>query len=413
MSDTSSAGTSQTVETRAKAPSVSPLSSSRAAIGLPAFPLELPRRSFGLLVFGLMVILPTFIAFVYYDLLAAPQYQTQATFAIRSTTDHYGSETGGGVGIFGPPAGPVSATQSYGLLSYLDSAPAIEDLTQAGVNVRGMLASPRADFLSRLSAHAKIEDVVADWRKKVRLQYDVTKGIITLNTYAFSADDSYTLADGVLQLSERMANTISQRVQQDAVKYAEESLNETERNLTDTRNRLAEFRARTGVVDAERSNQSEINMEQALRQALFAAQSQADDLRRSGGMNSPALASLQQKISTIQGQINGIQQRVRGGSADHAATPTEGWASVMDTNTLLLDQMKEAQTHYDEARNTLRELRQNAVKQNAYVLIYVRPVKAGMAAFPRYLLSPLTVTGCAFIAWAISLLLFYALRDSR
>ncbi|GBQ42174.1 hypothetical protein KOEU_14820 [Komagataeibacter europaeus] len=413
MSDTSSAGTSQTVETRAKAPAVSSSSSSRAAIGLPAFPLELPRRSSGLLVFALMVILPTFIAFVYYDLLAAPQYQTQATFAIRSTSDHYGSETGGGAGIFGPPTGPVSATQSYGLLSYLNSAPAIEDLTQTGVNVRGMLSSSRADFLSRLSSHAKIEDVVADWRKKVRLQYDVTKGIITLNTYAFTANDSYTLADGVLQLSERMANTISQRVQQDAVKYAEESLKETEKNLTETRNRLADFRARTGVVDAERSNQSEINMEQALRQALFAAQSQADDLRRSGGMNSPALASLQQKITTIKSQISEIHQRVSGGSADHAAAPTEGWASVMDTNTLLLDQMKEAQTHYDEARNTLRELRQNAVKQNAYVLIYVRPVKAGEATFPRYLLSPLTVTGCAFIAWAISLLLFYALRDSR
>ncbi|WP_227672609.1 hypothetical protein [Komagataeibacter sp. FXV3] len=75
--------------------------------------------------------------------------------------------------------------------------------------------------------------------------------------------------------------------------------------------------------------------------------------------------------------------------------------------------MNEAQTHYDEARNTLRDLRQNAVKQNPYVLIYVRPVKAGEATFPRYLFSPLTVTGCAFIAWAISLLLFYALRDSR
>ncbi len=406
MSDTSSAGTSQTVETRAKAPAVSSSSSSRAAIGLPAFPLELPRRSSGLLVFALMVILPTFIAFVYYDLLAAPQYQTQATFAIRSTSDHYGSETGGGAGIFGPPTGPVSATQSYGLLSYLNSAPAIEDLTQTGVNVRGMLSSSRADFLSRLSSHAKIEDVVADWRKKVRLQYDVTKGIITLNTYAFTANDSYTLADGVLQLSERMANTISQRVQQDAVKYAEESLKETEKNLTETRNRLADFRARTGVVDAERSNQSEINMEQALRQALFAAQSQADDLRRSGGMNSPALASLQQKITTIKSQISEIHQRVSGGSADHAAAPTEGWASVMDTNTLLLDQMH-------EARNTLRKLRQNAVKQNAYVLIYVRAVKAGEATFPRYLFCPLTVTGCAFIAWAISLLLFYALRDSR
>ncbi|WEQ57443.1 hypothetical protein LV564_02345 [Komagataeibacter nataicola] len=213
-----------------------------------------------------------------------------ATFAIRSTSDRYGSETGGGAGIFGPPTGPVSATQSYGLLSYLNSAPAIEDLTQTGVNVRVMLSSPRADFFSRLSLHAKIEDVVADWHKKVRLQYDVTKGIIMLNTYAFSANDSYALADGVLQLSERMANTIS--------------------------------------------------------------------------------------------------QRVSGAPADQTTPPAGGWASVIDTNTLLLDQMKEAQIHYDEARNTLRELRQNAAKQNAYVLIYVRPVKAGEATFPHLSVFP-------------------------
>ena len=100
MSDTSSAGKSQTVETQASAPVVSS-SNTRTAIGLPAFPSEVTRRSPGLVVFAVMVLLPTFFAFIYYDLIAAPEYQTQATFAIRSTSDHYGNETGGGEAYLG------------------------------------------------------------------------------------------------------------------------------------------------------------------------------------------------------------------------------------------------------------------------------------------------------------------------
>ena len=77
----------------------------------------------------------------------------------------------------------------------------------------------------------------------------------------------------------------------------------------------------------------------------------------------------------------------------------------------LTSEIQLAERYYSQVLDLLQQARVVAVRQGTYVLTFVRPVAAAEGLYPGRLQSSLIVGACAFLAWAVAMLLYRAVMD--
>jgi len=233
--------------------------------------------------------------------------------------------------------------------------------------------------------------------------------VMTLRTHAFTPEDSLALARGVITASEGMVNGISERMHGDALHHAEAEVKAAAEVVNSARGRLQNFRTQSGVLDPARATALNSDAQARMRQELLMAEGQADSLRAaSGGQAIAVNSALATRIRTMRQQLEEMERQVSRNTNDRSGS---AWASLMEQHDALNAELRIADTRYAQAVEGLQRARTNAVRQSTYVLPFVRPVLATEANWPHPLLSPLILAGCALLTWAITLLVFYAVRD--
>lgn len=370
-----------------------------------AEPSRALRRSF-----IVMVILPTFLALFYYTQIATRQYVTTSVVALRVGDGSH--EVGGGpatmLGALGPTSAGGPVTQSYGIVEYMRSLPAMEDVTRSGLDVRALLTDQRADRLVRLQPDATVEEALRAWRGRITAQFELTRGVITLRTRAFTPEDSLALAEALLAASERLANETARRITSDAVAAAERQVGIAEERFNTTLAELQAFRTRSGVLDPTRASSLNVAIEMQMRQELATVEAQAESLRSAGGQSSPMLAAALARARALRSQLgdaNGVASRSAGERSNTA------WAEVLARNDALTAALRVAEQNYTQTLGVLQNSRAFAAQQRSYLLTYVRPVLASQPTYPSPFFSVLIVAGCALLAWSLLTLLYHAIRD--
>lgn len=380
-----------------------------SGISVPRFPQAPVRRNGLRWSFIAMVVLPTLLGMLYYLHIAAPQYVTEAVVALRSDE---ASSNGGGptslVGALGPTAAGAPVTQSYGLVDYVSSAPAIEDVEQTGLDLYAILGNPRADFLAGMPADPSSQDLLRAWRSMVIARFELTRGVITLTTRAFTAEDSLALSNAVLAVSERVVNEISRRIASDAVTAAETQVNLTRAAFTEALAAQEAFRAESGVLDPARASAAGMSIEMQLRQDLAAADAQAAGLRASGGQDGPMMAAAVARARALRAQLADVERQTSRSVDDRTGV---SWAAVMARNDALAAAVRIAELQYSQSVSAMQSTRTEAAQQHTYLVTYVRPVLATQPGYPNRWLSVLIVLGCALLVWAIATLLYHAVAD--
>lgn len=357
-----------------------------------------------------MVVLPSFLALFYYTQLAARQYVTTAVVALRVGDGAH--EVGGGpatmLGALGPTAAAGPVTQSYGIVDYIRSRPAMDDVANGGLNVRAILTDARADRLIRLPPDASGEDLLAAWRNRLTAQFELTRGVITLRARAFTPEDSLALAEAVLAASERLANETARRITSDAVSQAERQVRAAEERFTNALADLESFRVSSGVLDPSGTSSSSIAIEMQLRQQLAAAEAQAEALRAAGGQSSPMLAAALGRARALRAQLTDAG---RGASRSAGERNNQTWAELLARNDALSAALRVAEQHFTQSLGLLQNARTYAAQQRSYLLTYVRPVLPSQPTYPTVWWSVLIVAGCALLAWSLLTLLYHAILD--
>jgi capsular polysaccharide transport system permease protein len=393
----------------AQVPPARPESPGPVGLSLPRFPVEPVRRRGIRWSFLLMVVLPTLLGLVYYMQVAAPQYVTTAVVALRVGEDQ---RDGGGpstlVGALGPSSAGAPVTQSYGIVEYIRSLPAMQDVAREGLDLRAILTSDRADPLTRVPPDATPEMLLAAWRARVSAQFELTRGVVTLSTRAFTPGDSLAMAEAVLAASERLANEMSQRMTADSLRAAETQVAAAEQRFAAALADLQGFRATSGVLDPGRAASSGLAIEMQLRQELASADAQAEGLRAAGGQGSPMLAAALARARALRAQLLDGESRASRSAGERNDT---SWAEVLARNDALTSALRVAEQHFTQALALLQTARAEAARQRSYLLTYVRPVLASQPNYPDRWLSVLIVAGCALLAWSLLSLMFHAILD--
>jgi len=370
--------------------------------------LSLPDRvsaiTFGRkLWFGVAFLAPVALGALYLFALAPDEYVTEYRFSVRVPVGQQGSAAGGGASLSalfgGNPTPGSDLLDNYTVADYVGSAQAARDL-DAKVNLKTMYNKPYDPF-SKLGSTPSQERLGKYWRSMVYSNYDVATGLAEVRVKAYSAADSYAIANNLINLSSDLVNNIGTRSQQDSMRFAQSQLDRANTQVATLRGELANLRRASNMVDPTQ-NAMDVNDALVTQLVNRRAQVQAQLEIVSAQLHNPQAPQvelLQRQIGAINQQIN--QARASGGVESGKPNIAVTMGQFEEIN----GKLKAAQTIQAAAAQALNNAQTNAEAQRLYLTTYVRPTQPETPTGPNRWLSMLLITLVAGMVWIIGRLI--------
>lgn len=363
------------------------------------------RRHWGLvLLFVLMVVLPTSGYGYYLYMFAADQYESNVGFSSRTEQAPSPFELLGALG-------GVSASSSSDMdivYQFIRSQELVERL-DAKLGLRKIFSKPVNDPLLTFPPDGPVEDLVDYWKTMAVPNFDRATGLMTLSVFAFDPKDAQDIATSVLAESTAIINDLSKTAQDDTTRYSEESLKKSETRMATAQEALTNFRIANNILDPAATvsgNQAVVN---SLVQQLGNAEIDLDMLTGTIPDNDPRLALVKRRIEVIQKRLGEEQSKV-GGLSDPGAPNYP--KLVTDYQNLLMAQ-DFAQKAYLTALASYDQAVNDAQHKTRYLATYLEPTLAESSTAPMRLVRVLLTALVGAMAWSILTMVYYALRDRR
>ncbi len=355
--------------------------------------------------FVLIVIAPTLLLAAYLYAMASDQYVSEAHFLVRTQGGGDPAPSAGGITAalgFGG-GGAAASSEAQSVSDYLTSHDVVDTL-QKRLNLVALFRRPEADIVSRLPvADPTPEFLLRYYQQQVDVYYDLDNGITTLKARAFRPQDAYQLSRTLLALGEQRVNEMNIRGFSDAVSLSRRQLDEAEKALSEVQTQLTRFRQSERDVDPAGTAQAQIGLVSRLSQELSAARAQLATTQSLIGADSPQVVALRQQIRSLESQLATQNNRLAGG-ASAIAEGLGGYERLRIQQELLAKRYESASTVYQQAR-------QNAVRQQLYLVRVVEPNMPVKSLYPRRALTLLTVFCALLVIYAIGWLIAAGVRE--
>ena len=352
--------------------------------------------------FVMLVILPVAIVATYLFAVAKDQYQSTASFSIRS------EEANAAVtGLLGAltQVSSGSASDPDILFEYIRSQDIVSEL-DTEINLTALFRKAPGDPVYNLADGATIEDLYDQWMRMISVVHESNNGILEVEARAFTPEDAQTIVAAIVGKSSTLVNKLSRVAHDDAIRFAMEELTEAENALFALRQKLTIFRRTNQIVDPVSDAQGQLGILQALQTELARALIEQDTLSSFAQPNDPRIASNDIRIQAITKRIDAERDALQGSVSD---SKLDLFSEYED----LLVQQEFANASYTQALAAVATARAEARRQTRYVAVHVEPTLAEQSQYPqRYVIVVLTAL-FAMLAWAILVLGYYNVRDNR
>ncbi|MEM7056119.1 MAG: capsule biosynthesis protein [Pseudomonadota bacterium] len=390
-----------------QAPVVANQSHGPVELGIaPAIAAPVPTKA--ILGFLLIALGPALLCLWYLETHAADRYASRAAFSIRS------NEAGPALEIFGAVAqlgGGGTTTDGQILYDFIQSQQIVEQIREA-VPLELIWNKAERDLLFALGQDQPVEELHDHWDRMVDISLDSATGILTLETQAFTPEDSLTIAKAILRSSSNLVNQLSDGAREDAVRFAATELDSAETRLRKIRTRLRSFRDLEQEVDPTQNAKAALGLVATLEEERARTQVRLDDLLGALDDQAPRVTSLKRRIRTLDEQI--AQERTRLGRGDAGAAGSGRALSdiVGDYEELLVDREFAEQT-YRLALATYEQAQTEARRRHRHLAVHVRPTLSERADHPDKPVWLITVSLAGFAFWAVLMLVIGNIRERR
>jgi len=165
--------------------------------------------------------IPTLLACVYYGIFASDVYVSEAKFAVRAVK---GATTTTGLTALLAGSAPSSGGQdSLVVMEYARSHDMLAGV-QRKVDIHSHYSDSSIDWMSRLDADSTDRERLKYFLDHVVLQRDMMSDVISLKVRAFDPKMAQTIAQRAIDINEEIINTLSNRMEEDAMTSARCSL---------------------------------------------------------------------------------------------------------------------------------------------------------------------------------------------
>ena len=354
--------------------------------------------------FWLFFLLPMALGITYYYKFASDQYQATAHFTIEKSGQEQADPLGALTGL----PGNVSSTRDALIIKdFIESREVIER-TRDDFDLEKLYAREDKDWLSRLEKDSSIEEIIEFWQKKVKVEFDVTLGIVTLNVWAFEREDSVTVIEAILKESEALVNNLSEKSRQDSLTFARKELKNAEKNLKLARSDVRVFRDNEKFLSPEKNAESKLLLVENLEADRARAEADLQGLRLQLPENSPRIQNAKFKVSALKQQINKERARSARGME---STDTKSMSSILSKYEELITEQGFSEKSYEAALLNIETARIEATRQQRYLTMIVYPSLPEDPIKPKQPYDYIVLFIACLLLWGILSLIFASIKD--
>jgi capsular polysaccharide transport system permease protein len=207
----------------------------------------------------------------------------------------------------------------------------------------------------------------------------------------------------LLKLGEERVNLINKRSQTDALSNARRQVADAENALVDIQGKLTTYRQQRGDLDPEGSGKAQIGLVATLEGQLTTARAQLNAMRGIIAPTAPQYVATAARVRALEAQVAGQRgQLATGGTA--IAARLGGYQDLQIRQEF-------AAKRYEAAAATLEKARNEAIKQQLYIVRVVDPNLPVKSEYPKRGEVLLTVFLSLLIAYGIGWLLVAGVRE--
>ncbi len=354
--------------------------------------------------FVLLVVLPTCGAVVYYGLIASDVYVSESRFLVRSPQRQAPS------GIVGQllqgSAFSHSPDDTYSVRDYILSRDALKELDQK-LDIRRAYSNPEVDLFDRfpgLGWNRSFEKLFLYYHKHVGVDYDSVSSISILTVRAFSAEDAYKINQSLLDLSERLVNTLNDRSRRDLISFADNQVKIASDKAKDAALALLTYRSSHAVFEPDKEAAMQLEGVAKIEQELVSTEAELAQVKKLSPDN-PQIRALNSRADSLRAAIASEASKV---------TSARGSFSARAPNfeRLALD-VEFADKQLGVALTELESARAEALQKQLYLETLVQPNLPDRAMEPRRFRSMFTAFVLSLIGWGVASLLIASIREHR
>jgi len=376
--------------------------------------------------------LPTLAAIVYFTFVASDQYLAEARFAVRSLRDKSlasdigaprivrntanpfveGENSNSSVGSSGDSsAGEVASSalstlalptdahtvgiDAYVVSNFIESLNMVAELDKNS-GLRTTYSRPEIDWLARLDPSATTHALWQYWRSKVTPSIDTLSGIVTVRVLAFRPDDALAIADDVIRISRRVVNDYSRKIQEDAVKNAQNTLQEAADHYEEALIALRNFRDVDHAINPVEATAEKLKALVALETVRASTERDRWVSARTTSPESMATSFLDKRVASLTQQIDKLQAELTEQKENVSAESIAiGHYRDLELTRAFTERS------YAMAQSAFERARFEAEYKGITLAVFLPSRKPEMALFPRRFVNILLVLTVAVIVWAL------------
>lgn len=356
----------------------------------------------GLYWWFIAIMSPTIVITVYYGAIAAPRYQTEAQFIVRTASR---PASAGSLSTLMQMTGlSVSNDDVHAVQSFLESRSMVERLSRR-IPLDEVYGKTGNDWLSRYPSflYASTQEDLRDYLSwMITSVYKMGTGLVTLKVQAFNAMDAKRIADEVLSLSEQHINSINERLHSDAIRVAANQVRVNEERLIQAQLEITRFRNGELMIDPASSSVVVTAVIARLTAQASKVQTQILELSASAS-ESPVLPTLRRKLSALQEQISNERKMI--------SSDVGGLASKLAVYEGLVVKKEFAKAALDFAVKSLENAQTESRRQQLYLIRVVDAVVIDTPNEPRRLTMAAKAFGLNLVFGLVGWLLWSGVRE--
>ena len=349
-----------------------------------------------------IVLLPTLLVALYLYAYASNQYESEAHFLVHSASQPQLPSAGSSALslLTGASAGQ---NEAMSVSDYLTSHDAVAKLRKE-YHLVERFQRPGVDLLSRLFANNPTpERLLKYYQRQVKVKYDTDTGISTIKVHSFTPQDSYDIANKLLQIGEERVNELNARSYNDEIANARRVLDEAEAAISANDAAMTAFRHRSGDIDPQATGAAQLGIVSGLAGQLAAARAQLQTMSGVLTPSSPQYQALARHVASLQAQVDAQSGKLTG-RADSITNDVSEYQTLMLRRDFL-------NKRYEAAAASLEKAREQAIQQELYLVRVVNPNMPVKALFPERGRILATVFVSLLLAYSIGWLMVAGVRE--
>lgn len=325
-----------------------------------------------------IIAVPWLLTAAYLGLVAADRYVSESIVIVREegTSIAIPSEVDALSAMLGSSSS--SNEDQYMLQAHILSNDMLKQI-DAKLNLRQAYSGPSLDFVFRMQNDATKEEFLKYYRDRIEIIVDVTSGLLTIRTEAFTPEVAQAINQEIVSRSEQFINESSHRLARDQMLFAESELKIARSRVDQVRARLMRFQEEHGILDpaAQVAANTGLTAELQAMQARFEAELKG----QLAYLNDDA-----PQIAALQAQIGGIRDQLRAESQRSLTNPDGVSLNVLaGTYQELLAELGFVSDAYRGALVALETARIESTRKLKSLVLVESPALPESAEYPRRL----------------------------